>query len=343
MKTVILCGGAGTRLWPISRQSSPKQFARVFDNESLFEKTIKRNIPISDSFSVIVNETQLPICKSQVEGLDLKSVHFLVESVARNTAPAIALSAFASDPDEVLLVLPSDHLIKDLNLYEESIQKAMNLAKEGMLVTFGIEPLYPETGFGYIEAQGEKVLSFKEKPSLEKAKEYISKGNFYWNSGMFCFKASTFLNELEVHSPEIYTYCKKTYENNSNTDGTILFPKELMEQIPSDSIDYAVMEKSNNVGVVPTNFYWSDLGSFDSLYSELEKDSEGNTLFENHISLDSKNNLILGHKKVIATFDIEDLIIVDTEDAILIGKRNNSQNVKSLLEKVKSKFKSLLD
>jgi mannose-1-phosphate guanylyltransferase len=335
MKTVILCGGAGTRLWPISRQKTPKQFAQIFNGESLFENTVLRNKSLSDSYSVVVNKTQLPLCKEQMPE-DLKaSTQFLIESTARNTAPAIALAALSSDPEEILLILPSDHLIKDMDVYNECIAAACKLANQDKLVTFGIKAEYPETGFGYIEADGINVKSFKEKPNLETAIKYLESGNFFWNSGMFCFKAEVFLNELKAHSPEIYTSAKATYEGSKPDGNLTLFKKELMEKIPSNSIDYAVMEKSDNVSVVPSFFYWSDLGSFDSLYEELETDEDGNTIDSRSINLDSKNNLIVSHKKIIATFDVEDLIIVDTEDAIMVGKRGNSQKVKQLLEKVK--------
>jgi mannose-1-phosphate guanylyltransferase len=202
MKTVILCGGSGTRLWPISRTRTPKQFAKIFNGQSLYEKTIQRNQSLSESFCVVVNDKQLPSCHGQTSG-DI-NVNFLIEPVGRNTAAAIALAALASNPDEILLVLPSDHLIKDLENYNQSIEQAKAFAKDNKLVTFGIEAKYPETGYGYIEAQGSEVLSFKEKPDLETAKEYLKKGNYYWNSGMFCFKASTFLEELFCHSPDIF-------------------------------------------------------------------------------------------------------------------------------------------
>jgi mannose-1-phosphate guanylyltransferase len=337
MKTVILCGGAGTRLWPISKQESPKQFAKLFNGESLFEKTVQRNLPFSNKLSVIVNATQLPLCKEQVPSeLD---TDFLIEPVARNTAAAIALAAFQASPDEILLVLPSDHLIKDEELYKESVDKACELATEGKLVTFGMKAQYPETGFGYIESDGFNVLSFKEKPEYEVACEYVKKGNFYWNSGMFCFKASVFLNELKEHSLEIFESAKKTYENRRVEDKNYIFLKTDMEKVPSNSIDYAVMEKSKNVNVVPSFFYWSDLGSYDSLYGELEKDTFGNTKKDLFLSLNSRNNLVIPKDKLIATFDVEDLIIVDTDDAILIGKRGQSQNVKELLEIVNNSGK----
>ena len=337
MKTVILCGGAGTRLWPISKQESPKQFVKLFNGESLFQKTLQRNLSFSNTLSVIVNATQLPLCKDQVP-TDVQT-SFLVEPVARNTAAAIALAAFEADPEEILLILPSDHLIKDESLYKESVDKAIELASKNKLVTFGMKAQYPETGFGYIEADGNNVLSFKEKPNYDLACNYVKQGNFFWNSGMFCFKASVFLKELKEHSTDIYDTTKLTYENTSTDNDTYFFKTEDMEKIPSNSIDYAVMEKSKNVNVVPSFFYWSDLGSYDSLYGELEKDKDGNTSKDLFIAINSQNNLVLPKDKLIATFDVDDLIIVDTEDAILVGKRGKSQNVKELLQKVRDSGK----
>lgn len=342
VKTVILCGGSGTRLWPISRRSSPKQFAKIFEGRSLFEMTVERNKKASDSFLVVVNEAQLPLCKEQIENGD-ESTLFLAESIGRNTAPAIAMAALACSPEDLLLVLPSDHLIKDMELYQTKTQEALKLARENNLVTFGIKASYPETGFGYIEAQGNDVLSFKEKPHLDLAKKYVESGKYFWNSGMFCFKARVFLDELQKHSPEIHQACAQAFSeisqasNSDSKKDTLHLSAELMKKIPADSIDYAVMEKSDKVKVVPSNFYWSDMGSFDSLYDELEKDEQGNTKSESYFQLNSKRNLVLGGKKVIATFDVEDLIIVDTEDALLIGKRGESQQVKELMQAVTQK------
>lgn len=343
MKTVILCGGSGTRLWPISRKSSPKQFAQIFNNESLFEMTLKRNLTISDSFAVVVNEVQLPICQKQVPDHLKEKTQFLIEPIGRNTAAAIALAAMDSVPEEILLVLPSDHMIKNQDLYEKTISQAVTFAKENKLVTFGINATYPETGFGYIEADGNQVLSFKEKPDLETAKTYLKKGNYFWNSGMFCFKASVFLNELQKYSPEIYEQAKKTFNTSKIQDSIRTFSLDQMTLIPSNSIDYAVMEKSKNVNVVPSTFYWSDLGSFDSLYEVLEKDQNNNSMTQNFYPINSKNNLVIGNKKVIATFDVDDLIIVETDDALLIGKKGESQKVKDIFELIKANHPKLLD
>jgi mannose-1-phosphate guanylyltransferase len=337
MKVVILCGGSGTRLWPISKKASPKQFARIFNNESLFHLTLKRNINIATQFSIIVNELQLELCREQVNDLGLSDkCEFLVEPIGRNTAPAIALAALSSNPNETLLILPSDHLIKDIDGYEKNVSIASEFAQNGQLVTFGIEPEYPETGYGYIEAQGNQVSSFKEKPDLETAKTYIEAGNYYWNSGMFCFRAETFLSELEKHSNEILEKTRETFEANNKQDTTYRFDKNLMESIPSDSIDYAVMEKSECVSVVPSKFGWSDLGSYDSLADELPQSEDKNTTTENTYFYQSKNNLVIKNdKKMLCTFDVDDLIIVDTDDALLIGRKGESQDVKKIVEKLK--------
>lgn len=340
MKTIILCGGSGTRLWPLSRKSHPKQFAQILNNQSLYEKTIERNKNKSEKFITIVNEKQIPLCQEQ----SLKNqTQFIIEPIGRNTAPAIALGCFSVEPDDIILVVASDHLINNQDLYEKCLDQACEFASQDKLVTFGINPRYPETGYGYIEANGSDVKSFKEKPNLEKAKKYIEDGNYYWNSGMFCFKAKVFLEELKKYSPDIYNAAKTTYDQKITTDDMIRFDVNLMKDIPSNSIDYAVMEKSENVKVVASNFEWSDMGSFDSLFEELEKDKDGNTKHESSIHINSQNNLIIGGKRVIATFDTSDLIIIDTEDALLIGKRGESQKVKDIVSKLKDKDSSLLD
>ena len=343
MKAIIMCGGSGTRLWPISRKKSPKQFAPLFDNKSLFELTIERNLKLVDEFIIVVNEQQLPLCQEQVPGIIKDKVRFIIEPVGRNTAPAITLAALLAGESD-LLILASDHLIKNQALYEECVQNASKLSKiNGSLVTFGITAKHPETGYGYIEANGNNVLSFKEKPDLQTAVSYISSGNYYWNSGMFLFNSKIYLEELKKYSPKILEDSKIALHNAKEDNKTYFIKKDDMEKIPEDSIDYAVMEKSSKIKVIPSPFDWSDLGSFDSLYQELPKDSDGNTKNEQLFSLDSRNNLVLStnQEKVICTFDVNDLIIVDTPDAILIGKKENSQKVKDILKLVKEKKKGL--
>jgi mannose-1-phosphate guanylyltransferase len=342
MKTVILCGGSGTRLWPISRKTAPKQFAKIIDDQSLYEKTIERNESFSDEIMVIVNERQFPLCHKQSKSNC--ELSFLLEPVGRNTAPAIALACLHAKPDDILMIVPSDHLIGDQKTYNDCVLMASELAKAGNLVTFGIKARYPETGYGYIEADGNNVVSFKEKPDKSTAIQYVASGNYFWNSGMFCFQAKTFLEELQKYSPETLEATKKVYENKKVDNEAYRFDMDLMLNIPDDSIDYAVMEKSDKVKVVPSPFNWSDMGSFDSLYEEVTKDEAGNNSNENHIAFESTNNLILsGHKRVIATFNVSDLVIVDTEDALLIGKKGKTQHVKEIVNKLKNSKPELLD
>ncbi|MBD65246.1 MAG: mannose-1-phosphate guanylyltransferase/mannose-6-phosphate isomerase [Halobacteriovoraceae bacterium] len=341
MKLVIMCGGSGTRLWPISRTSTPKQFVKLIDGKSLFELTIERNEKLVDGLIVVVNEKQLELCQTQIPARLKDKTQFIIEPVGRNTAPAICLAALSAQ-DDMLLVVASDHHIKDLEKYTHSIEQAQKLAEKS-LVTFGLKPSYPETGFGYIEHFNYDVISFKEKPDLETAKTYVSAGNFLWNSGMFCFHADVFLKELQKHHAGIYDQAKKAFAQAQPKENVRFINKDHMLAIPKDSIDYAVMEKSELVKVVPSDFYWSDLGSFDALDELLEKDQAGNTQRENSFHIQSKNNLIIGGKKVIATFDVEDLIIVETDDALLVGKKGESQKVKELLELIKKDHQDLLD
>jgi len=341
MTNVILCGGSGTRLWPLSRTLMPKQFVKLFNGESLFQKTVERNQKNCNTQFIVSNAEQYFLAVDQIEEYNqdhsktnITNSKFLLEPVGRNTAPAIALACLALDPEEIVLVTPSDHLIKDETAYLEAVEKAKTIAQENNLVTFGITPQYPETGFGYIEANGENVLSFKEKPDAVTAQAYLDAGNYYWNSGMFCFKAGVFLEELQKHSPSIYETSLTAY-NNVTSDTMIRIAHDDMMAIPEDSIDYAVMEKSDKVKVVPSDIAWSDVGSFDALFEELPKDENNNTVNDKYISIDSTNNLIYGDNKYIATVDIEDTIIVDTGDAILISKKGSSQKVKQVVSQIK--------
>jgi mannose-1-phosphate guanylyltransferase len=312
----------------------PKQFVKMFDEQSLFQLTLKRNATLCKKQFVVSNIDQYFLSKDQIEELGEYDSNYLLEPFGRNTAPAIALACFDLDYDEIVLITPSDHLIKNHTEYQNVLNRAKKLASEDYLVTFGIAPTYAETGYGYIEADNEDVKAFHEKPDSQRAQHYLECGNYYWNSGMFCFKAGIFLDELKAHSPEIYNTSKIAYENSKKSD-MIRISHEDMANIPEDSIDYAVMEKSSRVKVVKSDIDWSDVGSFDSLYEELEKDSDGNTKNENHVSIDSKNNLIYGDERKIATVDIEDLIVVDTADALLISKKGSSQKVKEIVKKIK--------
>ena len=329
----------------------PKQFVKLFDDKSLFQLTVERNSKVCDSQFIVSNTEQYFLALDQLEELNKTNNRYLLEPIGRNTAPAIALACMVLDPQTIVLVTPSDHLIKNEKEYSKVLQRAKELAQKNNLVTFGITPAFPETGFGYIQAEPEKdecsilnVECFKEKPNLELAKQYISENSklsiqnsplkWYWNSGMFCFKAGVFLDELKKYSPKMYDACQIAVDNNSSED-MIRIKHDDMLNIPEDSIDYAVMEKSDIVKVVPSNINWSDVGSFDALYDELPKDENGNTQNDKHISIDSKNNLIYSKDKYIATIDVEDLIIVDTGDALLVSKKGSSQKVKQVVAEIK--------
>ena len=337
MVNIVLCGGNGTRLWPISRTLMPKQFVKLFDNKSLFQLTVKRNKDICKEQLIVSNAEQYFLAIDQLEELGQEKSTFLLEPIGRNTAPAIALACLALDKEDVVLVSPSDHLVKNEEAYKKVLKKAQELAEQNNLVTFGITPTFAETGFGYIEAEGNKVKAFHEKPDAETAQQYVDAGNFYWNSGMFCFKAGIYLEELQKYAPEIYEASRNAFDNSRNTQdsGMHRIVYDDMASIPEESIDYAVMEKSDKVKVVAANIGWSDLGSFDALYEELLKDENGNTLNEKLIAIDSKNNLIYGKDRHIATVDIEDTIIVDTGDALLVSKKGSSQKVKKVVSEIR--------
>ena len=335
MTNIILCGGSGTRLWPISRTLMPKQFVKLFSNKSLFQLTVDRNSKVCDSSYIVSNTEQYFLALDQLEELGKVKNKYLLEPIGRNTAPAIALACMNLDYDEIVLVTPSDHLIKNEIEYEKVLEKAKEFAKDNNLVTFGITPTFAETGFGYIESVNEfDVKAFHEKPDFDTATSYLKAGNYYWNSGMFMFKAGVFLEELQKYSPEIFDTSKQALQN-ATKDEIIRIKHDDMFNIPEDSIDYAVMEKSNIVKVIPSNINWSDVGSFDALYDELPKDENGNTINPNHIGIDSKNNLVYGNDRVIATVDMEDCIIVDTGDAILISKKGSSQKVKQVVNEIR--------
>ncbi len=354
MTNIILCGGSGTRLWPISRTLMPKQFVKLFDNKSLFQLTVERNHTLCDRQYIVSNTEQYFLALDQLEEMQLKRNYFLLEPVGRNTAPAIALACLDMDPEEIVMVSPSDHLIKNTKTYNKVVGKAKLLAANDYLVTFGITPKFAETGFGYIEADREDVKAFHEKPDAVTAQSYIDAGNYYWNSGMFCFKAGLFLEELKTHSLDIYEAALTAYNNAKDTelnstssyDDMIRISHKDMANIPEDSIDYAVMEKSKRVKVVAADIDWSDMGSFDALYEELEADSDGNKALSvsnvaiENISNNSHNNLVISDK-LVTTIDVDNLIIVDTADALLISKKGSGQKIKDAVKVLKERESEL--
>jgi len=324
---VILTGGVGSRLWPLSRKSNPKQYIKLFKGKSLFEMTVKRNLQIADEVIVVGNVDNYHLSNDVVKSLGIAPLN-IVEATPRNTAAAIAFAAFAANDDDVLVVTPSDHIIQNTAEYEMAIKAAIKFANAGDIVTFGINPKKPETGYGYIEYEGNTVVSFREKPNKETAEEFIDKGNFLWNSGMFCFKASVLLEELKKFEPEIYEYSKLAWQNA--VDGKLSI--EDSKKIPSISIDYAVMERSKKIKVVPSQFEWSDLGSFESIYDYLK--SIGH-------EVDEDGNMIIGSDLYTVFLGLKNTIFVHTEDANLILKKEKAQEVKKIytaLDKVNSRL-----
>lgn len=349
LTTVVLCGGSGTRLWPLSRELMPKQFIKLFDDTSLFQKTIERNNSFSKETIIISNKDHYYLIKDQLAKKSnlLDSIYiYILEPMPRNTAAALAYACLAVEPETVLLVTPSDHLIKNETVYFEAVKQAKNIAEQGYLVTFGINPVRPETGYGYIEvAEDLHVQTFHEKPSLEAAKTFIKNENIYWNAGIFCFKAGTMLEELKKYAPEVYETAKIAFNACTKKDENIYqLPEEETKQIPEISIDYAVFEKSHKVKCIPAAFAWSDLGSFEALYTEYtEKFDADNTIASraNYVNINSKGNFIYlspEQKKMIATIDIDNLIIADTGDALLVAPLKSSQKVKDVVAKVKQNY-----
>jgi len=338
MKTIniILSGGSGTRLWPLSRQSKPKQFLPIFDEKSLFQHTLERNKDLVDEFMIITNKNQFVQASAQATDLNIALDYKIIEPVGRNTAPAIALAALAVQPEDVLFVTPSDHMIGDADKYKVCLEKAIALAKEDKLVTFGIQPTRPDTGFGYIEFDGEEVLQFREKPDLATAKSFLAQGNFYWNSGMFCFKAATFLNALKTADKKMYDACVSAYDTIN--DG--LVGLEAMKAIPGESIDYAVMEKSNIVKTVASDFAWSDLGSFDAIIDFQQQGGTVDNLKEIQ-GANNKNAYAFGDQQVFAN-NIENQIWVTTEDASVVLPYGKSGEIKEIYNKVKEASPGLM-
>jgi mannose-1-phosphate guanylyltransferase len=349
MVNLILCGGSGTRLWPLSRTLLPKQFVKLFNGQSLFQLTLARNKKLTPKFFIVSNTEQYFLAKDQLAESAINGARYLLESAARNTAPAIALTCLNLDPEELVLVTPSDHLIKDEVQYELAIQQAKKFAEDGYLVTFGIKPSYPETGFGYIESAGNEVTAFKEKPDIATAQAYLEMGHYFWNSGMFLFKAGVFLKELAIYNPKLIEACEIAHQAAIIEGNICRIPMDKMLAIPEDSIDYAVMEKTNKIKMVAADIHWSDVGSFDSLYDEITKDNQGNAVLNRGelanplININSHNNLIVTRNHTIATVDVDDLLIVDTTDSILIAKRGSSQKVKQVVAALRDTNSELCD
>ena len=345
---VILSGGSGTRLWPLSRKNLPKQFLALSGSSTLFQQTVERTRTLTDVGAPIVvcSEDHRFLVAEQLRALGIDGASILLEPVPRNTAPAIAMAAWqaqASNADAILLVLPADHLIGDTSSFAEAVGKAMPLAEQGWLVTFGIRPAAPETGFGYIkqaEAIGHgafRVGRFVEKPDAATAGKYVRSGDYAWNSGMFLFKASRYLEELKQFAPTIHSASETAFKAAKADLDFVRIDKDAFAASPEKSIDYAVMENTARAAVLPVSCEWSDIGSWDALWATSIRDSDGNRLEGDVIAIDSHNCFVRGtDRRLVAALGLEDVVIVDTPDAMLVASRSHVQDVKQLVDKIKA-------
>lgn len=344
----IMCGGSGSRLWPVSREQHPKPFIKLSDNQSFLQKAFLRGAKLSDVSEVLTITNRDLYFKTLDSFKEVNSneiqTSFILEPYGRNTAAAVASAAiYARDTygdDAVLLVLAADHLITEQVAFDDAVSCAIELAKAGRLVTFGIKPTIPETGYGYIEALGTEVLRFVEKPTLDKAIEYVESGRFFWNSGMFCFKASTMIAEMDLHCPEVLIATKACLDKSDSVQSKkvkhIDLDPDTFIHVSDISIDYAVMEKSGNVSVVPCDIGWSDIGSWAAISELHQADDDGNTVQGHAILHATSNCYISSEDRVIGAVGVENLVIVDTADALLVAHKESSQDVKLIYNHLKT-------
>ena len=341
MKSIILAGGSGSRLWPLSRDMYPKQLLSLDNENSLLQQTFLRlrKFSSAENIATVTNIKHFQDIKLQLNSIDSNNL-VIAEPLGKNTAPAIActLEYFMqknNNDDDIVLIVPSDHLINDIAAFAETVRKGEKLAQAGYIVTFGIKPTYPETGYGYIKIAksfetGFEVEKFVEKPDLVTAQEYLNSGKFYWNAGIFMAKISTLLDEFAKYEPEIFATLKNLDFSNSTKINYSIY-----EAMPSISIDYAIMEKSDKIALIELESDWNDLGSWQSLYEIKPKDENGNVLTGKVVVDDVKNSFIYSQKELVAVSGLEDVVIVETEDAIMACKMSDSQSVKKLYEKLK--------
>ncbi len=340
---VILSGGSGTRLWPLSRQHYPKQFLPLVHETTMLQDTVQRVSGLESSNPLVIcNEDHRFLVAEQLKQLGLNDCSIILEPVGRNTAPAIAVAALHQNTDEaILLVLAADHVIQDVEKFQEHILQGFKLAQEGAMVTFGILPLAPETGYGYIKAGSEvangfQVEQFVEKPDLETAQAYLDQGNYFWNSGMFMFRADRYLEELQRFNPDMHKFANASLAGAVKDFDFVRLDKAAFEACPADSIDYAVMEKTDNAVVIPIDVGWNDVGSWTSLWDVSEKDQSGNHFTGDVLNTDSKNNFVHAEDRLVALVGVDDMVVVDTPDALLVASKDRVQEVKSIVSQLES-------
>jgi mannose-1-phosphate guanylyltransferase/mannose-6-phosphate isomerase len=343
---IILSGGAGTRLWPVSREAHPKPFMRIGDGKSLLTQTHERALAVSGNTAplIVTNRDYYFLSHDELDDQEVKP-HYLLEPTGRNTAPAIALAAMwamQQKPDACMLVLPADHLIKDTPSFYTAVQHAENLAKDGFLVLFGIKPKAPETGFGYIEMgnkvseHAQMVQRFVEKPDAVTAARYLAEGNYVWNSGMFCFKASTILDAFAAYNPALLEAARNVWNSTKAVGDKMELPASF-NTLENISIDYAVMEKAKNIAVIPGDFDWSDIGAWKAVAEAIPADEAGNT--NNNcqtIVIDSRNTHIQTTDRLVAVIGLDNLLVIDTPDALLVADKARSQEVKEVVTRLKA-------
>ncbi len=356
--SVILAGGSGSRLWPLSREMHPKQLLKMSDDYTLFQSTFLRLIGEVDDKNIITvtNIKHESAVRQQLGELKEKfcrqgDYKVLTEPVSKNTAPAVALAVkyildnkTSAKSDPIILAVPSDQLILDETCFSKAIAEGTKLAEEGYIVTFGVKPQKVDTGLGYIKIkkdkkvsticeEGQKVAEFIEKPNYEDAEKFISSDKYFWNSGIFMFKASVIMAEFKKHSPEIYKLIKDVNVENSSPS----VPYQTFDKMPDISIDYSLMEKSKKLALLPLNCYWYDLGSWEAIYEISEKDENGNYISGNVIDIDSKNSMIYSTSKLVTTIGLENTIVIETEDALLVCDKSKAQDVKKIYDELKDK------
>ncbi len=351
IQPVILCGGSGTRLWPSSRSKYPKQFMALGNGSSLFAETLKRIEGIKQAQdAIIISNNEYRFYIEQC----LKNTHqsgtIILEPEGRNTAPAIALAAFATleSEDALMLVMPSDHIFQQNNAFHQAVASARSVAEQNYLVTFGITPTCPETGYGYIKqglainSYSYQVACFLEKPQKEKAQAMLSEGGYYWNAGIFLFKASVYLSELKKYAPTIYHTVESAWKKRHH-DLAFIRPDESFKNAPSTSIDYSIMEHSDQVAVVPMNGGWSDLGSWESFYEIAPKDKNGNACEGEIVTTDSSNCYLKSTGRLVAAVGIHNLAVIETKDAVLVADREKTQDVKTIVNLLKANHRNEAD